>query len=373
MERLEDDADIAAAKAGERILAKAVDLLAGDADAAVVGRFEAGDDHQQRRFARPGRPEDGDRFAARDSKVDAAQHLDARGALAEGKIDALQFDDGQFDDRRLHANSRCCSVPPTVSPLPRRPRRPTSEKPHANRTRRFGIGIWQHKVANPVIWPATWHERLVMRRARWWPVFAVLVVASALITQVAHAGEPVLVVIGDSLVAGYGLAPGEAFPEKLAATLAARGQNVRVVNAGVSGDTSAGGLERLDWAVPAEATAAIVELGANDALRGLDPAATRGNLDTIIARLKQRGIAVLIAGMLAPPNLGHAYGEAFGAIYPELAKKYSVALYPFFLDGVAARPELNQPDGMHPTARGVDVIVAGILPQVEALLDGSAE
>jgi acyl-CoA thioesterase-1 len=189
----------------------------------------------------------------------------------------------------------------------------------------------------------------------------------------ARAGEPVLVVIGDSLVAGYGLAPGEAFPEKLAAMLAARGQKVRVINAGVSGDTSAGGLERLDWAVPAEATAAIVELGANDALRGLDPAATRDNLDAIIARLKQRGIAVLIAGMLAPPNLGRAYGEAFGAIYPELAKKYSVALYPFFLDGVAAKPELNQTDGMHPTARGVDVIVAGILPQVEALLDGSAE
>lgn len=189
----------------------------------------------------------------------------------------------------------------------------------------------------------------------------------------ARADDPVLVVIGDSLASGLGLAPGEAFPEKLAAALAERGRRVTVINAGVGGDTTAGGLERLDWVVPEGTTAAIVELGANDALRGLDPAATRDNLDRIIARLKQRGIAVLLAGMLAPPNLGQAYGEAFAAIYPDLAKKHSVPLYPFFLEGVAAVPALNQADGIHPTAAGVDVIVAAILPMVEKLLDGAVK
>jgi len=212
------------------------------------------------------------------------------------------------------------------------------------------------------------HEAFVIRRLFAAAIFVLSFAIAPVASGQSAAKEPVLVVLGDSLVAGLGLKPGDAFPEKLAAALTNRGLQVRVINAGVSGDTSAGGLERLDWAVPPEATAAIVELGANDALRGLDPRATRQNLDRIVARLKARGIAVLIAGMLAPPNLGQDYGRAFGAIFPDLAEAHSAALYPFFLEGVAADPKLNQADGIHPTAEGIDIIVAGILPYVEELL-----
>jgi acyl-CoA thioesterase-1 len=177
-----------------------------------------------------------------------------------------------------------------------------------------------------------------------------------------------IVALGDSLTAGYQLPPGDAFPVKLQAALRARGHAVAVDNAGVSGDTSTGGLERLDWAVGEGVDAVILELGANDALRGIDPDVTRRSLDEILTRLKARGIPVLVAGMLAPPNLGHAYGEAFGTIFPQLAEKHGALLYPFFLDGVAATAGLNLADGMHPNARGVDVIVERILPKVEELI-----
>ncbi|WP_181902430.1 MULTISPECIES: arylesterase [Rhodopseudomonas] len=177
-----------------------------------------------------------------------------------------------------------------------------------------------------------------------------------------------VVVLGDSLTAGYGLPAGDAFPTKLQKALKDRGIDTEMVNAGVSGDTASGGLERLDWSVPPDADAVIVELGANDALRGTDPKVPRKALDEILKRLKQRNIPVLLAGMLAPPNYGKDYAAQFNAIYPDLAKQYDVPLYPFFLDGVAAVANLNQPDGIHPTAAGVDVIVARILPAVEALL-----
>lgn len=182
-----------------------------------------------------------------------------------------------------------------------------------------------------------------------------------------------LVVLGDSLVAGYGLEPGQAFPEKLQAALREKGHAVEIVNAGVSGDTSAGGLERLDWSVPEDTDAAIVELGANDALRGLDPATTRANLEAIVTRLRERGIAVLLAGMMAPPNLGEDYAERFNPIYAELAKAHDVALYPFFLDGVAAQAQLNLSDGMHPNPDGVDEIVTRFLPAAEALLEQAVD
>ncbi len=182
-----------------------------------------------------------------------------------------------------------------------------------------------------------------------------------------------LVVLGDSLVAGYGLEPGQAFPEKLQAALREKGHAVEIVNAGVSGDTSAGGLERLDWSVPDDTDAAIVELGANDALRGLDPATTRANLEAIVTRLRERGIAVLLAGMLAPPNMGEDYAERFNPIYADLAQAHGVALYPFFLDGVAAQAHLNLSDGMHPNPEGVDEIVTRLLPAAEALLEQASE
>lgn len=178
-----------------------------------------------------------------------------------------------------------------------------------------------------------------------------------------------IVALGDSLTAGYQLPPADAFPVKLQAALRAGGRRVSVENAGVSGDTSTGGLERLDWAVAEGTDLVILELGANDALRGIAPAITRRNLDEIIARLKARGIAVLLAGMLAPPNMGAAYGAEFNRIFPELAEKHGVPLYPFFLDGIAATPALNLADGMHPNGRGVDIIVQRILPLVEAAVD----
>lgn len=177
-----------------------------------------------------------------------------------------------------------------------------------------------------------------------------------------------IVVLGDSLSSGLGLPGADAFPAKLARALRTRGVAVEISNAGVSGDTASGGLARLDWSVPEGTEAVIVQLGANDALRGVDPKITRSALDQIMRRLKGRGIEVLLAGMLAPRNLGNAYTRSFDSIYPELAEKYDALLYPFFLDGVATLARLNQRDGVHPNAEGVDIIVRGILPKVEELV-----
>lgn len=177
-----------------------------------------------------------------------------------------------------------------------------------------------------------------------------------------------IVALGDSLTAGYGLPPEDAFTTRLEQRLTQNGLNVEVINAGVSGDTSKGGLARVDWSVPDGSDLVIVELGANDALRGISPAETAKNLDAIVTRLKQRGISVLLAGMLAPPNMGTEYENAFNAIYPELAEKHGVELYPFFLDGVAADPKLNQADGIHPNAAGTDVIVERLSPMVDKLV-----
>jgi acyl-CoA thioesterase-1 len=183
------------------------------------------------------------------------------------------------------------------------------------------------------------------------------------------ADKPVnIVALGDSLTAGLGLPAQDAFPAKLQRALAAKGIIATIRDAGVSGDTASGGLARLDWSVPADADAVILELGANDALRGLDPAVTRRALDGILRGLAKRNIPVLLCGMLSPRNLGADYAQAFDAIYPDLAKTYDAVFYPFFLDGVATDPKLIQRDGLHPTAGGVDVIVARILPKVEELI-----
>jgi acyl-CoA thioesterase-1 len=188
-------------------------------------------------------------------------------------------------------------------------------------------------------------------------------------TPAGPATKPIkMVVLGDSLSAGLGLSGSEAFPAKLQKALKTKGIDVDMINAGVSGDTSSGGRDRLDWSVPEGTEAVIVELGANDALRGTDPEVTRKALSDILTRLKARKIAVLLCGMIAPPNYGSDYSARFNAIYPDLAKSFGVPLYPFFLQGVAADAKLNQADGMHPTAEGVDVIVKNILPTVEAFL-----
>lgn len=182
-----------------------------------------------------------------------------------------------------------------------------------------------------------------------------------------------VVALGDSLTAGYGLPASAAFPARLQAALKAKGVDAEIVNAGVSGDTASGGRDRLDWSVPEGTDAVILELGANDALRGIDPDVTRAALDEILKRLKARKVAVLLAGMYAGRNFGADYTARFDRIYPELAKAHDVPLYPFFLDGVAGEDKLNQRDGIHPTAAGVDVIVARILPTAEAFLRGVGE
>jgi len=188
----------------------------------------------------------------------------------------------------------------------------------------------------------------------------------------ATAHIPIILDFGDSLTAGYGLAPEQAFPVRLEAVLRRQGIEVRVVNGGVSGDTTAGGLARLDWALADKPDLVILELGANDALRGIDPATVRDNLDKMIGKIEANGAKMLLIGMLAPPNWGAEYETAFDRIFPELAKVHDVPLYPFFLDGVAMKPELNQPDGLHPNERGVAVLVDRLAPVVARLVGSSS-
>jgi acyl-CoA thioesterase-1 len=202
-----------------------------------------------------------------------------------------------------------------------------------------------------------------------WKWSAAMLLVTLLCTAAASAQQPVrIVALGDSLTAGFGIAAAEAFPAKLEHALKASHPGIEIVNAGVSGDTASAGLARLDWSAPDGVHGVIVELGANDALRGIDPAVTRGAIEQILQRLKARNVPVLLCGMRAPPNMGADYAARFDAIFPELAAQYGVLLYPFFLEGVAAQRSLNLQDGIHPTAQGVDVIVRNILPKVEELI-----
>lgn len=186
----------------------------------------------------------------------------------------------------------------------------------------------------------------------------------------AQSARPIkLVALGDSLTAGYGLPANAAFPAVLQEALNKKGRLVQIANAGVSGDTASGGLDRLDWSTPDGTDGVIVELGANDMLRGLDPGITEKAIDQIVSRLKARGVPVLLAGMLAAPNLGSEYGARFSGLYKRVAETHGATLYPFFLDGVAGERGLTLPDGLHPTAEGVRLIVERILPTVEKFLD----
>lgn len=208
-----------------------------------------------------------------------------------------------------------------------------------------------------------------MIAARWGRLWGYALLL-ALVNAASAEAEPLrLLVLGDSLSAGWGLAVGQSFPEQLEKALRAEGRDVRVINAGVSGDTSAGGLARLDWVLAERPQAAIVELGANDGLRALDPEKTYVNLSAILARFEKTGMPVLLAGMLAPPNLGREYGRQFARVYQRLAQENKVIFDPFFLEGVAGRPELNLQDGLHPNAEGVAVIVRRLLPQVRRLVE----
>lgn len=210
--------------------------------------------------------------------------------------------------------------------------------------------------------------------------FMVLLAAVAMFGVYTHAGaqtnpQPVkpapirIVAFGDSLTAGFGLKPGQAFPEVLQIALRARGHDVEVINAGVSGDTTAAGLQRFEWAVPEDADGVILELGANDALRGQPVAEARANLDAILKRLSARGLPVLLAGMRSPENWGSDYRASFDAMFPALAQQHGALFYPFFLDGVATDRSLNLDDGLHPNAKGITVIVEKILPLAEQLLE----
>jgi acyl-CoA thioesterase-1 len=211
-------------------------------------------------------------------------------------------------------------------------------------------------------------KALLPGAARLLAVLALILTAALPLSVAAQTKPLTLLAFGDSLVAGFGLGSRDGFTAKLEAALKAKGIEARVVNAGLSGDTSAGGLARLEWALDPKPDFAIVELGANDGLRGLDPAQTRANLDAILTKLKAKGVPVLFAGMYAPPNMGPDYAKPFNALYPELAQKHGVAFYPFFLEGVAANAALNQPDGIHPNAKGVDIIVERMLPHVLKLI-----
>ena len=184
----------------------------------------------------------------------------------------------------------------------------------------------------------------------------------------AFAGTTTILALGDSLTAGYGLDAGKSFPDKLQDALKTKGHDVIIINGGVSGDTAAQGAARLDWALTGDVKAVIIELGANDALRGLEPAQTEASLRLILDTLKKKNLPSLILGMKAPPNLGADYQAKFDGIYPKLAKEYGAALYPFYLDGVAANTDLNQADGIHPNEKGLAIIVPKILPYAEALL-----
>ena len=198
-------------------------------------------------------------------------------------------------------------------------------------------------------------------------VFLALTMTIAL-SSAARAETISLVGFGDSLMAGYQLPPQDAFPARLEKALKEKGLDVTIANAGVSGDTSSGGLARIDWSVPDGTKGVILELGANDALRGIPPEETRKNIEAMITRLKDRGIPVLLAGMMAPPNMGADYAARFNPIFPELAKKYGLELYPFFLDGVAIDAALKLEDGMHPNSQGIGKMVERFLPVAERFI-----
>ncbi len=199
-------------------------------------------------------------------------------------------------------------------------------------------------------------------------ILTVLLVLPFWLQTPAQARELKILALGDSLTAGYGLAKSDGFTEQLEKALHAEGLEIRVINAGVSGDTSAGGRARLDWALADKPDAVLLELGANDGLRGIEPRVTRDNLEAILAKFAGLKLPVLFAGMRAPPNLGPEYGREYDSVFTDLAARHDVVFYPFFLDGVAGKPELNQRDGIHPTPEGVAVMVERILPSVRALL-----
>lgn len=340
MKRLKHNADMRAAEYGKLIFGQCVKGLAGNLDHAAIGPFQPADHHQQGGLARTARSDQPERGAALHFEGKSLQYVNPSRTAAEAEMNIVQSDGrpaglarGYFghDILPYMECGRSLAATATIDLLS------------------YGKLLMHCKII-PAAFLVAW--------------LAALSSAPAMAEQ-----KTVLAAFGDSLSAGYQLPPEAAFPDQLQAALTARGLHVEVRNAAVSGDTASGGLSRLDWSIGEDIDGVILELGANDALRGVDPEITRAALDSALARFAERGIEVLLAGMLAPPNLGADYGRQFNAIYPELADKYDVILYPFFLDGVAGQKALNLADGMHPTAEGIAIVVERILPAVEALLD----
>ena len=335
MEALEDDADMVAPQTRPSIIVERPEILAGDLDAARGGALQAARHHHQAGFAGARGADDGRNFANGDVESDAAQDIDRAGIACHVEMDVGEADNGLLGDGRAGVG---------------RGGQAGSERENMNLM--TGYGRFAAAVNSLLL--------------------AIFWLGLCLVGANAQTAPIKLAILGDSLAAGYGVSPAQAMPARLEAALKKAGRNVAIINHGVSGDTTAGGLERIDWMMADKPDIVIVELGGNDVLRGTDPATTERNLDGIITKLKAAGVTVWLAGMLAPRNYGSEYAQQFDGIYKRLADKHGVSLYPFFLDGVAADPALNQPDGIHPNPKGVDVIVERILPFVTKNLDDFA-
>ena len=368
VEGLKHDADAPTAKPRQGILVEAAEIGAFHHDGARIRPFQAGHHHKESRFAGARRTDEAHRLARRDIEGDSPQDVDAGRTASEAEIEAgegngggaaggvglaghrwetdLCGDRNEAEQSRGFAGMRRCSESRPAGTAFRAARQRLADMARGA-ARRHGRGCMVGLMA----------------------LFAALGLTASP-GRTASGERPVsLVAFGDSLTAGYRLPGTAAFPAVLERVLRHKGRAVTVANAGVSGDTSTGGLDRLDWSVPDGTDGVILELGANDMLRGTDPAVTRKALDTIIARLKARNIPVMLAGMKASSNLGPDYVARFDAIYPDLARTHGLILYPFFLDGIAGDKAYNLDDRLHPNVKGVETIVAGILPSVETFLD----
>jgi len=328
MEALENDADVVAPQTRAIIVAERPKVAAGHLDPSRGGAFQAARHHHQAGFAGARGTDHGGRLASGNVERNAAQDIDRAGIACHVEMDVGKTDDG--------ARSGGWG----------------GQADSGKEAMILNIGYGRFAAA----------------------VNSLLVTILLCLAATAHAqSTPIkLAILGDSLSAGYGVKPEQSIPARLEAALKAQGRSVAVINHGVSGDTTAGGLDRIDWMLADKPDIVLVELGANDALRGLDPATAERNLDAIITRLKAAGVTVWLAGMLAPRNFGPEYTQQFDGLYKRLAEKYNVPLYPFFLDGVAQDGALNQADGIHPNPKGVDIVVERLLPFVTKNLDDYA-
>lgn len=331
MEGLEDDTDIAASKFRHPVFAQIMQRRAVNDDLTAIQALQPCQNHQQRRFARSGRTDDPDGFAGIDRKLHSLEHMNGRSGLAEGQIRIFQVDHG------------------------------------------FCQGKLSYMYIMKVAGTADFYRfKGAFMRIKGFCTFLLAITAIVMMPVISRAEPFSLVGFGDSLMAGYQLPAADAFPARLEKALREKGHDVTIANAGVSGDTTSGGLARIDWSVPDGTKGVILELGANDALRGIAPEESRKNLIAMIEKLKSRGIAMLLVGMMAPPNMGADYAARFNPVYPELAKTYGLELYPFFLDGVVEDAKLKIEDGMHPNGDGVGVMVERFLPSAERFLQSIA-